>query len=94
MKGRGLELHLPVAIRILLYPKPKPYAGCITRPEFFRDNIEETVDELVDLGLRLGTYDLPDLKTDKRGMPGGRALRSRVQDPLAIFCQCFEESRQ
>jgi catechol 2,3-dioxygenase-like lactoylglutathione lyase family enzyme len=67
----GLELHLAGGDTVFLYPKPNHTPASFTVLNFLVKKIEEAVDELVDLGVRLEQYDLPDMKTDKRGIARG-----------------------
>jgi len=67
----GLELHLAGGKTVFLYPKPNHTPASFTVLNFLVNNIEEAVDQIIDLGLPLEHYDLPDLKTDKRGIARG-----------------------
>jgi catechol 2,3-dioxygenase-like lactoylglutathione lyase family enzyme len=64
----GLELHLAGGTNVFLYPKPNHTPASFTVLNFPVNNIEEAVDRLAELGIRLEQYDLPDLKTDERGI--------------------------
>ena len=63
----GLELNLE-GNTVFIYPKPNHTPASFTVLNFSVDDIEKAVDEIGELGLRLEHYDLPDLKTDKRGI--------------------------
>lgn len=63
----GLELRLP-ANTVFIYPKPNHEPASFTVLNFSVESVEKAVDELGKLGLRLEHYDLPDLKTDDRGI--------------------------
>ena len=67
----GLELKLAGGNTVFLYPKPNHTPASFTVLNFPVDDIEEAVDELLGLGVRLEQYDLPDMKTDKRGIARG-----------------------
>jgi catechol 2,3-dioxygenase-like lactoylglutathione lyase family enzyme len=54
--------------RFLLFRRPSPTKAEHTIAAFTVDNLEKTMDELRDRGVRFERYDLPDLKTDERGM--------------------------
>jgi hypothetical protein len=59
------------------------------------NNIEKAVDELVDIGLRLEHYELPDLKTDKRGIAKGPGMKiAWFKDPAGNILSVIEESKQ
>jgi catechol 2,3-dioxygenase-like lactoylglutathione lyase family enzyme len=66
----GLELQL-AGNTVFIYPKPNHTPASFTVLNFSVEDIDEAVDELGDLGLRLEHYDLPDLKTDVRGIAKG-----------------------
>ena len=53
---------------VFLYPKPNHTPASFTVLNFPVDDIEAAVDELEALGVKLEHYDLPDIKTDKRGI--------------------------
>lgn len=63
----GLELRTG-GQSVFLYPKPNHTPASFTVLNFPVDNIETAVDELESLGIRLEHYDLPDMKTDERGI--------------------------
>lgn len=53
---------------VFLYPKPNHTPASFTVLNFPVDDIETAVDELEALGVKLEHYDLPDMKTDERGI--------------------------
>jgi extradiol dioxygenase family protein len=65
--AEGLELHTEGA-SVFLYLKPNHTPASFTVLNFPVDNIETAVQELEALGVKLEHYDLPDLKTDERGI--------------------------
>lgn len=65
--AEGLELHTR-GNTVFLYPKPNHTPASFTVLNFPVDDIEMAVDELEALGVRLERYDLPDIKTDNRGI--------------------------
>jgi catechol 2,3-dioxygenase-like lactoylglutathione lyase family enzyme len=66
----GLELHTPNNT-VFLYPKPNHKPASFTVLNFPVDDIDEAVDELAALGVSLEHYNLPDIKTDERGIARG-----------------------
>lgn len=91
----GLELHLAGGNTVFLYPKPNHTPASFTVLNFPVNNIEEAVDELVDIGLRLEHYELPDLKTDKRGIAKGPGMKiAWFKDPAGNILSVIEESKQ
>lgn len=89
----GLELHLAGDNNIFLYPKPNHTPASFTVLNFLVDDIEEAVDELNTLGIRLEHYDLPDLKTDKRGIARGEEgpQIAWFKDPAGNILSVLEE---
>jgi predicted enzyme related to lactoylglutathione lyase len=66
----GLELHTGENT-IFLYPKPNHTPASFTVLNFAVDDIEAAVAELNALGINLEHYNLPDIKTDERGIARG-----------------------
>ena len=88
----GLELHLAGGNTVFLYPKPNHTPASFTVLNFPVNNIEEAVDELVNAGLRLEHYELPDLKTDKRGIAKGPGMKiAWFKDPAGNILSVIEE---
>ncbi len=56
---------------VFLYPKPNHTPASFTVLNFQVDDIEAAVDELVSLEIKLEHYNLPDIKTDERGIARG-----------------------
>jgi len=67
----GLELRTG-GQSVFLYPKPNHTPASFTVLNFHVDDIETAVDELETLGVKLEHYDLPDMKTDERGIFRGK----------------------
>ena len=65
--GEGLELHTG-GNAVFLYPKPNHTPASFTVLNFRVDDIETAVAELEALGVKLEHYDLPEIKTDERGI--------------------------
>lgn len=87
----GLELRLAGGNTVFLYPKPNHTPASFTVLNFPVNNIEEAVDELVGLGLRLEQYDLPDIKTDKRGIARGPGPKiAWFKDPAGNILSVLE----
>lgn len=66
----GLELNTGDNA-IFIYPKPNHTPASFTVLNFAVDDIEAAVDELNALGISLEHYNLPDIKTDERGIARG-----------------------
>ena len=87
----GLELRLAGGTSVFLYPKPNHTPASFTVLNFPVKNIDEAVDQLGELGLRLEQYDLPDLKTDKRGIFRGPGPKiAWFKDPAGNILSVLE----
>ena len=87
----GLELHNGDNA-VFLYPKPNHTPASFTVLNFVVDDIEKAVDELVALGVRLEHYNLPDLKTDERGICRGPGPQiAWFKDPAGNILSVLEE---
>ena len=67
-----LTLHLAGGNNVLIYPKPNHVPATFTVLNFPVNNVEQAVDELTKRGVRFEIYDLPDIKTDKKGIMRGK----------------------
>jgi predicted enzyme related to lactoylglutathione lyase len=63
-----LTLNLSGGNRVIIYPKPNHAPATFTVLNFPVDNIETAVDQLGKKGVIFEKYDMPDLKTDKKGI--------------------------
>ncbi len=90
--AEGLELNLAGGQTVFLYPKPNHTPASFTVLNFRVKNIEEAVDELRTLGVRLENYDQPELKTDAKGiMRGPGPLIAWFKDPAGNILSVIEE---
>ena len=64
----GLELHIAGSAPVFVYPSSTYTAPKHTVLNFPVDDIDAAVDELTARGVRIEQYDLPELKTDERGI--------------------------
>ena len=67
-RDEGLELHIADSTPVFVYPSSNYTAPKHTVLNFPVDDIEAAVDELVARGVTIEQYDMPSLKTDKRGI--------------------------
>ena len=70
-KEMGLTLHLAGGANVHLYPKPNHTPASFTVLNFPVPSVEQAVEQLTRLGVRFEIYDLPDLKTDAKGICRG-----------------------
>jgi catechol 2,3-dioxygenase-like lactoylglutathione lyase family enzyme len=90
----GLELHTGGST-VFLYSKPNHTPASFTVLNFPVDDIEEAVAELKALGVRLEHYDLPDLKTDDRGIFRGPGPQiAWFKDPAGNILSVVEENKK
>jgi predicted enzyme related to lactoylglutathione lyase len=90
--AEGLELNLAGALSVFLYPKPNHTPASFTVLNFPVKDIDEAVDELTTLGIHLEQYDLPDLKTDKKGiMRGNGPTIAWFKDPAGNILSVVQE---
>jgi catechol 2,3-dioxygenase-like lactoylglutathione lyase family enzyme len=87
----GLELRAGKNT-VFLYPKPNHTPASFTVLNFEVDDIEEAVDELNALGVRMEHYNLPDIKTDDRGICRGPGPQiAWFKDPAGNILSVVEE---
>jgi catechol 2,3-dioxygenase-like lactoylglutathione lyase family enzyme len=87
----GLELHTDDNM-VFLYPKPNHTPASFTVLNFKVEDIDEAVDELAALGVNLEHYNLPDLKTDARGICRGPGPHiAWFKDPAGNILSVLEE---
>ena len=67
-----LTLHLAGDNNVLIYPKPNHVPATFTVLNFPVKDVDQAVDELTKRGVRFEIYDLPDIKTDKKGIMRGK----------------------
>ena len=90
--AEGLEFNLAGGQTVFLYPKPNHTPASFTVLNFPVKNIEEAVDELRTLGVRLEKYDQPDLKTDAKGIMRGQGpLIAWFKDPAGNILSVVQE---
>jgi len=90
--SEGLELHTEDNV-VFLYPKPNHTPASFTVLNFSVNNIEAAVDELNSLGINLEHYNMPDIKTDQRGIargPHGPVI-AWFKDPAGNILSVIEE---
>ena len=88
----GLELHTGNNA-VFLYPKPNHTPASFTVLNFHVTDIEKAVDELKSLGVKLEHYDMPDIKTDERGIARGPhgPIIAWFKDPAGNILSVLEE---
>ena len=88
-----LTLHLAGGSNVLIYPKPNHTPATFTVLNFPVDDMDQAVDELTKRGVRFEIYDLPDIKTDKKGiMRGNGPSIAWFKDPAGNILSVIETS--
>ena len=88
-----LTLRLAGGHNVIIYPKPKHVPATFTVLNFPVDDVDLAVDELKKRGVRCEQYNLPDLKTDEKGiMRGNGPTIAWFKDPAGNILSVVEES--
>lgn len=88
-----LTLHLAGGNNVLIYPKPNHVPATFTVLNFPVDDVDLAVDELTKRGVRFEIYDLPDVKTDKKGIMRGKGPTiAWFKDPAGNILSVLEAS--
>ncbi len=88
-----LTLHLAGSNNVLIYPKPNHVPATFTVLNFPVDDVDLAVDELKKRGVRFELYDLPDLKTDEKGIMRGKGPTiAWFKDPAGNILSVLEAS--
>lgn len=66
-----IELVISGSTNVLLYPKPNHVPATFTVLNFPVDNIDQTVDELIEKGVQFEIYNQDTIKTDEKGISRG-----------------------
>jgi catechol 2,3-dioxygenase-like lactoylglutathione lyase family enzyme len=88
-----LTLHLAGGNNVLVYPKGSYHApATYTMLNFPVENIDKAVDELTAKGVKFEIYDMPDLKTDTKGIArGGGPNIAWFKDPAGNILSVIEQ---
>jgi predicted enzyme related to lactoylglutathione lyase len=87
-----LAIRLAGGATLMAYPKPDHKPASFTILNFPVDDVEKTVDQLTDKGVRFEKYDTPDLKTDEKGISRGNGgpTIAWFQDPAGNILSMLE----
>ena len=89
-----LRLRLAGGHNVLIYPKPNHVPATFTVLNFPVKDIDLAVDELTKRGVRFEKYDLPNLKTDKKGvLRGNGPTIAWFKDPAGNILSVIEEAK-
>lgn len=85
-------LHLAGGNNVLIYPKPNHVPATFTVLNFPVKDVDQAVDELTKRGVRSEIYDLPDIKTDKKGIMRGKGPAiAWFKDPAGNILSVLEQ---
>jgi hypothetical protein len=89
-----LTLRLAGGNNVLIYPKPNHVPATFTVLNFPVQDVGLAVDELTRRGILFEIYDLPGLKTDKKGiMLGNGSTIAWFKDPAGSILSVIEQAR-
>lgn len=86
----GLSLHLKGGNEIFVYPKPNHIPATFTILNFAVDDVDQTVDDLIQLGVHFQIYNEGELKTDDKGVFRGKPKIAWFKDPAGNFLSILE----
>jgi Glyoxalase/Bleomycin resistance protein/Dioxygenase superfamily len=87
-----LTLRLAGGHNVIIYPKPNHVPATFTVLNFPVGDVDLAVDELKKRGVRFEQYDLPDLKTDEKGiMRGNGPTIAWFKDPAGNILSVIEQ---
>ena len=88
----GLDIRSPNGLHVFIYPKPNHTPATFTVLNFAVRDIEEAVDELNSLGIKLEKYDQAEIRTDDRGIMRGPGPQiAWFKDPAGNVLSAVEE---
>jgi len=64
----GLDVEVGSGSKVFIYPKPDHKPATFTILNFAVDDVDAAVDRLKSSGIQFENYDLPNIKTDERGI--------------------------
>jgi predicted enzyme related to lactoylglutathione lyase len=86
------HLHIDESTQVLIYPKPDHTPATFTILNFTVPDLEATVDELISKGVKFEIYDLPDLKTNEKGIMEGYGPKiAWFKDPAGNILSVIQE---
>jgi catechol 2,3-dioxygenase-like lactoylglutathione lyase family enzyme len=79
-----LDIKLGGGAEVMAYSKPNHEPATYTILNFVVPDVEEAVDKLTSAGVAFEHYDMPEIKTDAKGIARGDAGGNEQQGPSAI----------
>ena len=93
-RPEGLTVHVGDNTQILVYQSGAFSAPSYTILNFIVDDIEGTINELSNKGIKMEHYDMPNLKTDAKGIvrgPVGPKAIAWFKDPAGNILSIIQE---
>src|SRR5438132_11207254 len=88
-----LTLRLAGGHNVLIYPKPNHVPATFTVLNFPVKDVDLAVDELTKRGVRFEMYELPNLKTEQKGIMRGNAPTiACFKDPVGNILSVLEQA--
>ena len=89
-----LNLYTAGGNKILVYPKPNHIPATFTVLNFPVEDVEKTVDELTEKGVKFEIYDEQNLKTDEKGILRDMGMKiAWFKDPAGNILSVLEERK-
>ncbi len=91
---QGLQLHFANGMRVFVYHSPTNKPADFTVLNFIVSDVEAAVDELATHGVTMEQYDMPNLKTDTKGIVRGEmgpAAIAWFRDPAGNILALMQE---
>ncbi len=86
-----LELEIANGSKVLVYPKPNHTPATFTILNFPVNDVEQTVDALIQAGVRFEVYNEAELKTDEKGIVrAGGPMIAWFKDPAGNILSVLE----
>lgn len=87
------RINLHDGSSFMIYPKPDHVPATFTVFNFYVNDVEKTVEELTKKGVQFEIYDLPDIKTDNKGIlrEEGMPTIAWFKDPAGNILSILEE---
>ena len=94
--GLLLEIHIEGRRNILIYPKPDHTPATFTILNFPVDNLEQTIVDLTNRGVRFEIYKEGDIKTDEKGisLSSEGPKMAWFKDPAGNVLSVLEEKEE
>ncbi|HVR64602.1 MAG TPA: VOC family protein [Polyangia bacterium] len=91
----GLNLRIGGADAVFIYPKPDHVPATFTVLNFVVSNVDESVAQLTSKGVRFEQYNLPEFKTDAKGIARGNGgpTIAWFKDPAGNIISVIENRR-